>query len=122
MEKKLYEKLIERAKYFLEVAKEDLKNKKYDVGMFHVEQCVQLLLKAYLLKNFGDFPKTHDLFILFEQIREKKVKKLVEEKWYIVEILIDAYISSRYFAREYREKELTEAINFAEELIKCLSI
>jgi len=122
MEKRLYEKLIERAKYFLEIAKEDLKNKKYDVGMFHVEQCIQLLLKAYLLKNFGDFPKTHDLFILFEQIKEEKVKKLVEEKWYIIEILIDAYISSRYFAREYREKELVEAINFAEELIKCLNI
>jgi len=80
------------------------------------------IVKSLFIKNFEDFPKTRDLFILFEQIKEEKVKKLVEEKWYIVEILIDAYISSRYFVREYREKELVEAINFAEELIKCLNI
>lgn len=122
MEKYFFEKLKERSLYFLEIFKKDLKNKKFDVGMFHVEQALQLALKAFLLKNFGDFPKIHDLKILFEKIDNEKVKKLAEEKWYIIEILNDAYIASRYLPREYGEKELKEAIEFVEEIIKCLNI
>lgn len=122
MEKYFFEKLKERAFYFLELSKKELENKKFDAGMFHAEQALQLALKAFLLKNFGDFPKIHDLKILFEKIEDEKVKKLVEEKWYIIEILNDAYIASRYLPRDYGQKELKEAINFVEEVIKCLNI
>jgi Uncharacterized conserved protein related to C-terminal domain of eukaryotic chaperone, SACSIN len=67
MSQDLFNKLKERARYFFEESRRDALNKAYDISLFHLEQALQLGLKAYLLKTKGDFPKTHDLNQLYLQ-------------------------------------------------------
>ncbi len=122
MERELYEILRDRAKYFLKISEEDAKNLRYDIALFHIEQALQLALKAYLLKTKGDFPKVHDLFTLIELTDNKEVKKIADEKWYVVNILIDAYLASRYFLRKYSEREFRESYDFARRVFECLNI
>jgi HEPN domain-containing protein len=58
---KLYEELVSRAIYFYRVSSYDASAGRYDIALFHLEQAVQLALKAYLLKTLGDFPKIRSL-------------------------------------------------------------
>jgi len=122
MEAEFVKRLKERARYFFEESKEDFKKKRFDICLFHLEQSAQLFLKAFLLERVGDFPKTHNLFEILEEAGrlEKRIKEVGEKYRLIVNILIDAYIASRYLARDYSEKECLEAFKFIEELIKWL--
>ena len=122
MERKLYNVLRERALYFLDVAKKDLENRRYDICLFHVEQSLQLLLKSYLIKTRGDFSWTTSLNDLFVLVKIPCLNRLKEDKWYMISILEGAYLGARYFAREYGEKEAKEAISFVEEAVKCINI
>jgi len=122
MEVEFVKRLKERARYFFEESKEDFKKKRFDICLFHLEQSAQLFLKAFLLERIGDFPKTNNLFEILEEAGrlEKRIKEVGEKYRLIVNILIDAYIASRYLARDYSEKECLEAFKFIKELIKCL--
>jgi HEPN domain-containing protein len=42
-----------------------------DVVGFHCQQCIEKYLKAFLVLNKRDFPKTHDLLELLELALEK---------------------------------------------------
>jgi HEPN domain-containing protein len=118
----LYEKLKERAKYFFEESKKDALNKHYDIALFHLEQALQLGLKAYLLKNKGDFPKTHNLVELIKLVENDCIKRISKRRWYIISILTDAYIGSRYLLRDYSENEYRASKKFVEDALKCLNI
>lgn len=51
------------------VAKREMRARKYqnfDAICFHCQQAVEKYMKAYLLKNGVDFPKTHNLIELLE--------------------------------------------------------
>lgn len=122
MSQDLFKKLRERAVYFFNESKRDSTNKRYDVSLFHLEQALQLGLKAYLLKNKGDFPKTHDLNVLINSTCNECLKKLAKSKWYVISILIDAYIGSGYLLRDYTENEYRNSRRFVMEALKCLSI
>jgi hypothetical protein len=58
---KLYEEMAKRAKHFFRISSYDVATGRYDIALFHIEQAVQLALKAYLFRVFGDFPKTHSV-------------------------------------------------------------
>ncbi|MCS7369571.1 MAG: HEPN domain-containing protein [archaeon GBS-70-058] len=96
---RLYEEMVARAKHFLNVSEYDVSAGRYDIALFHLEQSVQLALKAYLLKVFGDFPKIHSLKDLIDLSENNCLKKLAEDLWYIIDILEDAYIGARYLIR-----------------------
>lgn len=113
--------MIERARHFYRVSEYDVSSSRYDIALFHLEQAVQLAVKAYLLKAVGDFPRTHSLRDLIEITENQCLKQLADEKWYVVDILEDAYIGSRYFIRRYGDKECSEAKKFVEEVFKCIS-
>jgi len=83
----LYETLINRPLYFIEIAKEDKKRRKYDICFFHIEQGIQLALKAYFLDKKDDFPRTHDLAESFNLTKNECIKKLSEGKWNMIDIL-----------------------------------
>jgi len=117
---KLYEEMIEKAKHFFRVSDYDVSMNRYDVALFHLEQATQLALKAYLFKAFGDFPRTHSVRELIEVSDNECLKELAAEKWFVVDILEDAYIGARYFIRRYGEKEFIEAKNFVEGLFRCV--
>lgn len=119
---RLYEDMVARAKHFLNVSGYDVSAGRYDIALFHLEQSVQIALKAYLLKTFGDFPKVHSLKDLIDLSENNCLKKLAEDLWYIIDILEDAYIGARYLNRRYGEKEYREALRFVQEVFKCIGI
>ncbi|MCC6028471.1 MAG: HEPN domain-containing protein [Archaeoglobus sp.] len=119
---KLYEEMAKRAKHFLRISSYDVATGRYDIALFHIEQAVQLALKAYLFRVFGDFPKTHSVKELIDLSENECLKRLSEDKWYVIDILEDAYIGGRYFIRRYGEKEYREAEKFAEGVFECTGI
>lgn len=89
----------------------------YDLAVFSLEQSLQLYLKAALLKNGVDFPRTHGIRSLLNMLAELTGKEAVKQlqTTYGVELgsLEDAYIVSRYLPRTYTAAEferLREAV------------
>jgi HEPN domain-containing protein len=118
----LYREMIERAKHLYRISVNDIAAGRYEIALFHLEQAVQLSLKAYLLKTIGDFPRTHSIKGLVELTEDNCLMRLSEEKWYVIDILEDAYTGARYFLRTYGEREYVEAKNFVEGVFKCIGI
>ena len=50
------------------------------------------------------------------------MEELLDEKWYVADILEDAYIGARYLPRRYGEREYREATAFVDRLAQCLGI
>ena len=113
MRAKLYDLLIRRVKRFYEMAKENYNLEYYDLALVHLEQALQLFLKAKILEKFGKFPKTHNLKELFK-ILGKELKK---EDLLIVDLLEDAYIGGRYMLRDYSREECEMAFKFVEKIL-----
>ena len=119
---RLYQELVARAKHFLKTSGFDAGEERYDIALFHLEQAARLAVKVYLLRELGDFPKIHGLRDLARMSGNECLNKLVEDKWYIVDILDDAYTGSRYFIRSYGAKEYEGARRFVEEVMRCTGI
>ena len=119
---RLYEEMVSRAKHFFNISSYDVSLGRYDIALFHLEQAVQLILKVYLLKVFGDFPKTYSIKDLIDLSENECLKRLADELWFIIDILEDAYISARYFIRRYGEREYREALKFVEGVFRCIGI
>jgi HEPN domain-containing protein len=78
------------ARDWVEKAENDLKNAAYTLGMgndcptdtvcFHVQQCVEKYLKAFLILKSIDFPKTHDIKELVILLPVKSRPKLTPEE------------------------------------------
>jgi len=56
---RLYRELVARAKHFYKISGYDVREGRYDIALFHLEQAAQLAIKAYLLRGVGDFPRVH---------------------------------------------------------------
>ena len=95
---KQYQILFNKAKTDLTGAKillDQFKNNNaeldFEIIFFHLQQCIEKLLKALLSKNEIYFPKTHDLEQLFNLINENKIdlatnrKLLMKLNYYAVE-------------------------------------
>lgn len=117
---------LKRSVKFEKNAVWNLEQGDYDLAVFHVEQAMQLLVKAKLLELAGDFPKTHSIIALLELLykitRDEKIKKFIKENRVKLARLIDAYVSSRYFVREFYREEAIEALNLFKELKKLLKV
>mgnify|MGYP000005725658 CR=1 FL=1 len=121
------EHLKRRAFAFLEDAKVDFGRRDYDLVLFHVEQFLQLYMKHLIFKKLGDFPKTHSLIRLINNLMkvygEEVLKKFYEDNMEILHLLEEAYITSRYLPRRYGEDIAKRALEFAEralEVLRCL--
>ena len=75
-----------------------------------------------MLRTKGDFPKVHDSGMLIKLAENQCLAKLAGGMWYDVSILNDAYIASRYLAREYSGKEYRSVRSFVRGVLKCLGI
>ena len=115
-----YRFLVERSRRFMESASIQIDRGFYDLAAFSLEQSLQLYLKACLLKLGADYPRTHSVRKLLELIAEisgrEEVRELLNK--YSVELgsLEDAYISSRYVAREYTREEVERLKRVVEEV------
>ncbi len=117
--KKFIDKLRKRAERFLVDAKLDLESKEYDVALFHIEQALQLFLKARILSFGVEFPKTHEITKLMQIVKQlgiKDIEKIAKENKEIIELLEYAYISSRYLPFSFSESDAKKALEFVEKV------
>ncbi|RLG40767.1 MAG: DNA-binding protein [Thermoproteota archaeon] len=106
--------LRRRSKAFLERAIDSLNSGDYDIASFLSEQAVQLYLKSLLLEKLGDYPRTHSISTLLSIIKEiPSCDRLMEllERSREIRLMEDAYIASRYLAREYTREEAEVLVN-----------
>ncbi|MCD6244798.1 MAG: HEPN domain-containing protein [Candidatus Korarchaeota archaeon] len=114
--------LRRRSKAFLERAIDSLNSGDYDIASFLSEQAVQLYLKSLLLEKLGDYPRTHSISTLLSIIKEipscDRLMELLERSRTEIRLMEDAYIASRYLAREYTREEAEVLVNLAKEVLK----
>lgn len=115
---------IERANKFIKNAKFNYENKDYDLAMFHIEQAMQLLIKAKIMDLKGYFERTHNLRKLLANLKDIEKREEIEEflKNYKTEIrnLERAYITSRYFFEEFFKEEVEKSFEAFDKLKKIL--
>ena len=118
------EVLRRRARAFLESAKADFNRGDYDLVLFHVEQFLQLYVKYLLYQSLGDYPKTHSLTRLLKDLKkvrqEDVLKRFYDENLEMINLLEEAYITSRYLPREYDEEIARRALEFAEKALEVM--
>jgi HEPN domain-containing protein len=122
------EHLLSRSREFLETAKYQSSAGFYSLAAFSLEQSLQLFIKARLLENGVDYPRTHSVRTLIEVLssivdeRRKDVIKGMLDK-YLLELgmLEDAYISSRCIVREFRREEVEKLRIAVEEVVRNVS-
>ncbi len=61
MSKEEVEHLLQRAGEFLETAKYQMNRGFYGLAAFNLEQAAQLYLKAKILENGADYPRTYSI-------------------------------------------------------------
>ncbi|MCC5994497.1 MAG: HEPN domain-containing protein [Candidatus Aenigmarchaeota archaeon] len=111
-------KLEKRSERFLLNAERDLKDREFDSAMFNAEQSLQLFLKAKILAKGVEFPKTHEIRKLLDVLSklEDKALNLSKEEEKVVELLEEAYISSRYLPFSFSEEDVEKAIEFVKKV------
>jgi len=112
------EVLRERARMFLEAARDDLRAGRVDLAAFHAEQASQLALKYVLAVQAGYYPHTHSLRRLFEEVRAVRpdLWQLYERHMLAFEVMEDAYLGARYLPRRYSREVVEHLIKVAEEV------
>lgn len=120
MRREEIEKLLDRSKKFKDAAEFHFSRGDYDLAAFNIEQSLQLFLKAKLLEK-GAESKTHTLrrlFLLLGEILRNpgEFKKFADEKALEFASLEDAYITARYFPRDFEKEEARKLLDFAKEV------
>jgi len=118
-------RLLKRSRDFLETAEYQTSKGFYDLATFSLEQTLELFLKAKVLAEGVDYPRTHSVRALLEILSElvaenrKSVIKQVLEK-YLLELgmLEDSYITSRYVMREFTKQEAEKLTKSVKEIIE----
>jgi len=117
--------LAERASEFLRTAEYQMSNGFHSLAAFSLERSLQLFLKAKLLAMGVEYPRTHSVRRLLEMLSEvseegqKGVARSLLQR-YLLElgVLEDAYITSRYVAREFRREEVERLKGVVEEVMR----
>ena len=108
----------------MESGKADFNRGDYDLVLFHVEQFLQLYVKYLLYLSLGDYPKTHSLTRLLKDLKkvrqEDVLKRFYDENLEMINLLEEAYITSRYLPREYDEEIARRALEFAEKALEVM--
>jgi HEPN domain-containing protein len=111
---------------FLNYAKLLLRDGRYNLALFSLEQALQLGLKYYISKLTGSFPKTHDIVDLLKRIIEltenKKLKEALNAEISTLDLLKQAYIASRYLPTNYDKEAVEKALNVVEAIFNELGI
>jgi HEPN domain-containing protein len=111
---------------FLNYAKLLLRDGRYNLALFSLEQALQLGLKYYISELTGSFPKTHDIVDLLKRIIEltenKKLKEVLNAEISTLDLLKQAYIASRYLPTNYDKEAVEKALNVVEVIFNELGI
>ena len=119
-------RLLKRSRDFLETAEYQTSKGFYDLAVFSLEQGMQLFLRAKVLAEGVDYPRTHSvralLEMLSELVPEKKksatIKNILENYLLELGMLEDAYITSKYVMREFTRQEAEKLTKAVKEIMK----
>ena len=118
--------LARRAREFLKTAEYQVREGMYALAIFSLEQALQLFLKSRLILHGVDYPRTHSirrLLILLAEVskeHEAWIRRILREKALEISFIEDAYISSRYFLRDFGEEEYRRVRSLVEEVMENL--
>ena len=115
---KQYEILIKKAKDDYNTAKivfENIKDINIDIALFHLQQAVEKSLKAVLIYNKIEFPKTHKLDILIDILAENNINIEIDDD---LIILNDYAVEARYDYIGETFDNIVETTEKVEDLIK----
>lgn len=121
MRKLEVEVLKKRSSMFLELSKHALSQGFYDLACFLAEQSLQLFLKSLLLELIGDYPRTHSVRQLMNELsrvlKSRELDELVAASRVRLLALEDAYLLSRYYVRGYEKEDAEDMVKLVEELL-----
>ncbi|GIW66477.1 MAG: hypothetical protein KatS3mg095_0375 [Candidatus Parcubacteria bacterium] len=121
---KQFDFLREKAKKFYQQALKLFEEKEFDLSVFNLEQSCQLFLKYLIGKKIGDWPKTHFLYELMEELikiyKNEKIEKFYKENELFFDDLSDAYFTSRYFPKEFSENLVKNLFNKTKEFYQLI--
>jgi HEPN domain-containing protein len=107
--------LKKKAKYFEDEAREAYEKSRHTMVLFFLEQAIQLYLRYLIYKRIGDYPKIHNLRILFENLNKLvDISKFVSENEEIIDLLTTSYIEAKYAMMEYSKKSAEISLKFLE--------
>ena len=109
----------EKADAFLDTGMYNFKKKRYDLAAFHIEQAVQLYVKTKLLEVAGEFPRTHNLVALLNELAKingKEIGRFAKDNLDVLTKLADVYITSRYYTREFYGEEVKGLFDFVQKI------
>jgi HEPN domain-containing protein len=118
------EALLSKSKKFINLASICIEQEVYDLACFNAQQGAQLLLKALTLKKLGYVPRIHSLRELIgnlaKQVNAQNLSEYVKTHRLELMALEDAYISSRYFVKEFTKDDAEECIRIAKEMAELV--
>jgi HEPN domain-containing protein len=105
-------------------ARDNFQRGEHDLVLFHVEQFLQLYLKRILYEKIGTYLKTHSLTSLLKELQkvyeDKALFELYNSNIETINLLEDAYLTSRYLPREYDKEVAEKVLKFAEKALEVL--
>ena len=119
--------IIEKSRRFFINAERNMEAGFTDICAFSANQSLDLYLKAILLRESGDYPHTHDIKNLLENLLSisnenvrKKIELILKEKSLVLSLIQDAYLTSRYFSTSYSPDDLKEIISVIKHIKKVI--
>jgi HEPN domain-containing protein len=120
------EHLKKNALDFLAEAEIDIKNGKYNLAMFHLEQSLRLALKYTLFQFKGSFEKTHDIIRLLDEVIELSnnvnLRKIRNDEASTLVVIRESYITSRYFPYSVDKLVVERAYNVVKVILNELRL
>ncbi len=123
-----YQYLLRRSKEFYETAFMQIDKGFLGLAALSLEQSLQLFLKAKLLENGLDYPRTHSIRRLLELLAEvigmpfsQKINQLIDKYSLELALLEDAYVTSRYIPRDFRKDDVLKLKKAVEEVMSVVS-
>lgn len=120
------EHLARRAEEFMRSAELQAGENMYALAVFSLEQALQLFLKSRLILQGVDYPRTHSirrlltLLAAVSQEHRSWIDELLRRRSLEIAFLEDAYISSRYFLRDFGFEEYRRVREIVEEVMRNL--
>ncbi|MEM2534100.1 MAG: HEPN domain-containing protein [Candidatus Nezhaarchaeales archaeon] len=120
--------MLKRSRGFLETVEYQVSKGFYDLAAFSLEQALQLFLKAKVLAEGVDYPRTRSVRVLLEMLsdlvpenKKSKVKGVLENYLLELGVLEDAYITSRYVMREFTKQEVEKLMKAVKEIMESVA-
>jgi HEPN domain-containing protein len=114
---------MEKSKRYMEDSEDNYNKGYYDLSTFSLHQSIELFLKGVLLLKEGDFPHTHNIRNLMEDLKiGGNIKCVNAINGYInkygieLSLISNAYIASRYFESDYNNNDVLKLIKIIKEI------